>query len=280
MTRLLIAGGLTIDRFTDGRTAPGGSVLHAGLAALAEGERPTFLTVAGDEPDARDGLAKLAELGALHRQRTAATTRYRHEEADGRRVLVYEAAADPIDAASFGDLPASDVLLLAPIADELPTTVVDALRDGVRPRLTMLLIQGWLRRLAIGRAVHPLRLDEVAPGTWASFAASDGIVVSTEDLTEAPGDPFAQAAELRSRVGARPLIVVTLGPQGYLLDDPSAARVVASVPRRVVAGVPSVGAGDTFGAAMAIHLARGESPDAAASAATERVIATLERRVA
>jgi sugar/nucleoside kinase (ribokinase family) len=278
MTGLLIAGGLTIDRFADGRSAPGGSVLHAGLAAREEGERPTFLTVAGDEPHARDGLARLAEIGPLHRQPSAATTSYRHEEEGGRRVLLYEAASGPIDPASFRDLPASDVLLLAPIADELPATAVATLRDAVRPRLTMLLIQGWLRRLEIGRAVHPLRLEELTPGTWSSFAAADALVVSTEDLAEAPGDPFAQARELRSGVGARPLIVLTLGPQGYLLDDPAADRVVASVPRRVVAGVPSVGAGDTFGAAMAIHLARGGAPDEAASAATERVITMLERR--
>ena len=32
MTELLIVGGLTIDRFGDGTSAPGGSVIHAGWA--------------------------------------------------------------------------------------------------------------------------------------------------------------------------------------------------------------------------------------------------------
>ena len=39
-----------------------------------------------------------------------------------------------------------------------------------------------------------------------------------------------------------------------------------------------VGAGDTFGAALAINLARGATPAGAAEAATERVIAVLESR--
>lgn len=278
MPPLLIVGGLTIDRFPDGRSAPGGSVLHAALAAVAEGVPVTMLTVAGDEPEALRGLARLAELGTVRLQPSARTTAYRHTEADGRRVLVYEAASEALSTASLaGDEPA-EVALLAPIADELPTSTLAGLRHALRPRLTVLLIQGWLRRLSVGEPVHPLPLDQVPEATWHAFGEADAIVVSTEDLTESPGDPFAQAAEVRSRAGPRPLLVLTLGQEGYLLDDPAADRVVASVPRRVVDGVPSVGAGDTFGAALALHLARGEPPETAAASATERVIAVLEAR--
>ena len=78
--------------------------------------------------------------------------------------------------------------------------------------------------------------------------------------------------------GPRPIVVVTLGAEGYLLDDPAADRVIASVPRRVVTGVPAVGAGDTFGAALALNLARGADAHAAADLATDRVIAMLEAR--
>jgi sugar/nucleoside kinase (ribokinase family) len=42
--------------------------------------------------------------------------------------------------------------------------------------------------------------------------------------------------------------------------------------------VPMVGAGDTFGAALAIHLARADDPIRAADAATEAVIRMLEAR--
>ncbi|MGH2417639.1 MAG: hypothetical protein ACRDFY_04835, partial [Candidatus Limnocylindria bacterium] len=104
------------------------------------------------------------------------------------------------------------------------------------------------------------------------------IVVSTEDLVESPGDPFGQAAALRRLAGPRTILVLTLGSQGYLLDDPALDRIVASVPRRVVTGVPAVGAGDTFGAALAVHMARGLGAGAAADLATESVIAMLDAR--
>ena len=278
MNELLIVGGLTIDRFTDGSSAPGGSVLHAGLAAVCEGVAPTLLTVAGDEPEAREGLERLASLGTVMHQPAPATTTYRHEEADGRRVLVYQAATEPIDPVLARTLEPPEVALVAPIADELSASAVDALRAALRPRLTVLLIQGWLRRLEIGSPVHPLPLDAVAPELWRTFSAADAIVLSTEDLTETPEDPFAQAAALRARLGPGPVVVLTLGTEGHLLDDPAADRVVATVPRRVVEGVPTVGAGDTFGAAIAIHLGRGEGAAAAAQAATELVIEVFESR--
>jgi sugar/nucleoside kinase (ribokinase family) len=278
MPELLIVGGLTVDRFADGRRAPGGSVLHAGLAAHAEGATITTLTVAGDEPEAREGLDRLARLGRLIHQPSGSTTAFRHEEADGRRVLVYETAGTTVDPAPVDRLEPPDVALLAPIADELPGPVLVRLRERLRPRLTVLLIQGWLRRLEVGAAIRPVALDEVDPALWQAFGRADALVVSTEDLAEAPTDPFAQAARLRARIGPLPLLVVTLGDRGYLLDDPAADRVSASIPRRVVPGVPAVGAGDTFGAALAVALARDADPATASATAAERVIHVLEGR--
>lgn len=278
MPELLIVGGLTIDRFADGARAPGGSVLHAGVAAASESAGVTTLTVAGPEPEAETGLERLAALGRVHHRAAAATTTYRHEEAAGRRVLVYERAGGTLDAEALDGLSTPDVALLAPIADELPVDTLAAVRERLRPRLSVLLIQGWLRRLAPGAAVHPLSLGDVPDGLWRAFGDSDAIVVSTEDLAETPTDPFGQAAQLRARLGPRPLLVVTLGERGYLLDDPAADRVAAMVPRRVVDGVPLVGAGDTFGAALAVHLGRGAAPAAAAESATDRVIAVLDER--
>lgn len=277
MTELLIVGGLTIDRFADGRTSPGGSVIHSGRAAVAEGVRPTILTVAGDEPAARDGIADLRSFADVAVQPAASTTTYRHEEAAGRRILVFEAATEPI-VAPANPVGASDVLLAAPIADELPTSTIAALRERARPRCTVMLLQGWLRRLALGEPIHPLALDDVAPDAWAAWGAADAVVVSTEDLAEAPEDPFAQAAVLRRHLGPGPLVLVTLGAEGYLLDDPTVDRIVAAMPRRVVEDVPMVGAGDMFGAVLAIRLARGDAPGRAADAATDGVIRVLEGR--
>jgi sugar/nucleoside kinase (ribokinase family) len=278
MPSLLIVGGLTVDHFADGTRAPGGSVLHAGLAAAAEGAEITILTVAGDEPEAQHGLDRLATLGSVLRRRAAATTTYAHREVDGLRVLTLEAASEPIDPAVLAGHGPFDVALLAPIADELPPAAVAALRDAARPLRTVFLIQGWLRRLLLREPVRALAIHDVPDELWQAFGSADAVVVSTEDLEADPGDAFTQAAAVRARLGPAPVLVLTLGAEGYLLDDPAADRVVASVPRHVVEGVPAVGAGDTFGAALAIHLARGEDPAAAAVAATERVIAVLESR--
>lgn len=278
MPSLLIVGGLTVDRFADGRRAPGGSVLHAGLAAAAEGAEITMLTVAGDEPEARTGLDRLAELGSVLRHAAPATTTYAHRQVDGARMLTLEAASEAIDTGALGGRGPFDVALLAPIADELPPDAIAAVRDAAMPRRTVFLIQGWLRRLILGEPVRALAIDEVADELWRSFATADAVVVSTEDLEADPGDPFTRAAAVRARLGVGPVLVLTLGAEGYLLDDPAADRVVASMPRHVVEGVPTVGAGDTFGAALAIHLAGGDDPATAAVAATDRVIAVLEAR--
>jgi len=278
MTEALIVGGLTIDRFLDGSVAPGGSVLHSGLAAASERATLTLLTVAGDEPAARDGLGRLASLGELVHQPAASTTGYRHEERDGVRVLVLEARADPISPDGLRGIDRPQVALVAPIADEVPASLVASLVHEVAPRQMVLLIQGWLRRLVVGEEVHPLPLDALSAEEADVASRAHAIVVSTQDLIESPGDPFAQAAELRQRVGPRPIVVVTLGAEGYLLDDPVADRVIASVPRRVVTAVSANGAGDTFGAALALNLARGADSPAAANLATDRVIAMLEAR--
>ena len=278
MTSTLIVGGLTVDRFADGSVAPGGSVLHSGLAAGTAGASLTALTVAGDEPAAAAGLDRLARLGNLVTQRAPATTTYRHHERNGVRVLFFEVRTEPIHRDRLRGLKRPDVALVAPIADEVPASLVTGLRADVAPGRTVLLIQGWLRRLVEGEEVTAMRLDTLDSDQLAALAAADAIVVSTEDLIESPGDPFAQAAEVRRHAGPHPVIVLTLGAQGYLLDDPAIDRVKASVPRRVVSGVPAVGAGDTFGAALAVHLARNVGASAAADLATEAVIAMLEGR--
>jgi hypothetical protein len=278
MPLTLIVGGLTVDRFADGSVAPGGSVLHSGLATVAEGAALATLTVAGDELAARDGLARLTAMGELVHQAAATTTTYRHGERAGVRVMVLEARSDPIAPDGLRRVPHSEVALVAPIADEVPASVVDRLRLEVAPRWTVLLVQGWLRHLVVGEELHPLPLEALSADQVRVMSDADAIVISTEDLTEARGDPFAQAAKLRRRVGPRPILLVTLGPQGYLLDDPARERVLASVPRRVVTGVSTNGAGDMFGAALAVNLARGTDASAAADRASERVIGMLESR--
>lgn len=275
---LLIVGGLTIDHFTDGTSAPGGTVIHAGSAVVRDGLRQATLTAAGDEAEAAVGLTRLESFGPVVRQPAPSTTTYRHGERDGRRVLVFECGTAPIGPESLARAPRPRVALLAPIGDELPAATVDRLRTELAPELTVLLIQGWLRRLVVGQEVEALPLDEVAPELWRVFAEADAVVLSTEDLAGPATDPFIEAADMRRRLGPRPILLLTLGTEGYVLDDPALDRVLASVPRTVVTGVPTVGAGDTFGAALAVHLGRGDDASMAARAASERVISVFESR--
>jgi len=240
--------------------------------------RQATLTAGGDEPEAAVGLARLESFGPVIRQPAPSTTTYRHGERDGRRVLVFESGTAPIGPESLARTPRPRVALLAPIGDELPAATVDRLRAELAPELTVLLIQGWLRRLVPGREVEPLPLDEVSPDLWRVFSEADAVVLSTEDLAGPATDPFIEAADLRRRLGPRPILLLTLGTEGYVLDDPSLDRVLASVPRTVVTGVPTVGAGDTFGAGLAVHLGRGEDASTAARAASERVITVFESR--
>jgi sugar/nucleoside kinase (ribokinase family) len=279
MPSILIAGGLTIDVFADGRRAPGGSVIHAGIAAVADGASVATLTVAGSEPEAAAGRAHLEALGTLLAGPAPATTTFGHGETNGRRVLVLEVAGGQVPAHPEAASGRPDVVLFAPIADELDTQTVRTVCETAEPRIAAFLIQGWLRHLAVGEVVRPLPLAAVGTDLWGTFGAGDLVVVSIEDLAEGVAeDPFAMGATLRSRIGPRPVLVVTLGTEGYLLDDPRADRITAVVPRRVVRGVPTVGAGDTFGVVMALRLAAGATPAAAADSATDAVISLLESR--
>jgi sugar/nucleoside kinase (ribokinase family) len=278
MPSILIVGGLTIDEFADGRRAPGGSVIYAGLAAVAAGADVTTFTVTGPEPEAASGLERLASFGPLVAAAAPATTTYGHAEVEGRRVLALVAAGGRVTVDRGAAPLRPDVVLFAPIADELAPDTVTDICDATRPPVTAFLIQGWLRRLDVGQPVRPAGLDDVAADAWRAFGAGTLVVVSTEDLADGADDPFAQAAALRVRLGPRPILVVTLGPEGYLLDDPRADRITATVPRRVVSGAPTVGAGDTFGVVMALRLAAGADSAAAADAGTDAVIALLESR--
>ena len=59
---LVVVGGLTVDRFSDGSAAPGGAVLHIARALAARGVRVGIVTTAGPEPEALAGLAELRDL--------------------------------------------------------------------------------------------------------------------------------------------------------------------------------------------------------------------------
>ena len=275
---LVVVGGLTIDRFADGTSAAGGSVLHSSRAAVAEGATVGVVTVAGDEPEAAAALDALAVLCTVVLQPARGTVIYRHREADGRRVLILDRIAERLTPATMARAPRTGVAIFAPIAGELPVNAIRAMRDAAMPARSVALIQGWLRRLEEGKPASPLPLSHLGAELRSQLGAMDAVIASTEDLVADADEPLTQLGALREAIGPRPVAVLTLGTYGYLLDDPTLERITASYPRRVITGVPSVGAGDIYGAAMATHLGRGATATDAAAAAADAVIRMLEQR--
>ena len=256
MTRLLIVGGLTIDRFADGTSAPGGSVIHSGRAATAEDAEVTILTVAGDEPEAAIGLTELSELGDLIHQRAPSTVTFGHDEIDGRRVLTYLAGTRPIEPPQ----PHRSARSRAPRSDRRRAAGAGAPRRSGRrategdrhphPGLAAAAC-GSARRSGPWGSTRSRR----RPGVHSASPTRSSCRPRT--LPSRPNDPHVEAAALRERLGPHPVLVLTLGAHGYHLDDPAAGHVVASAPRRIVENVSMLGAGDTFGVALAIQLGRG-----------------------
>jgi sugar/nucleoside kinase (ribokinase family) len=236
---LLVIGGLTVDRFADGSSAPGGSVLHIARAAATRGVSVRVMTVAGSEPEARAAFDELSGLTAsVNRADTTATFIHR-ESPDGRRLRL-ERAGGPIRIADL-DPGEARAILVAPIADEVATDDIARL-DAASTRGAIL--QGFLRSFAPDGEVQPLRLSALAPDLVAVLGQLDLLVASCEDLLAEATQPSDQLVALRRRFGERPELVVTDGVRGAWNE-----REHLPAPWRVD-GVPSVGAGDIFAAFM------------------------------
>ncbi|HEX2141997.1 MAG TPA: PfkB family carbohydrate kinase [Candidatus Limnocylindria bacterium] len=269
---LLVVGGLTIDRFPDGSIAPGGSVLHAARAMWLDGRRVAVVTVAGDEPEARHGLDELRRLGELHLQPAEATIGFGHGEEGGGRRLRLLATGDRVRLPELDEPPAA--VLYAPVVDELDPAALDAVPAAARRGA---ILQGWLRRVAPGEAVHGRPLRDLPADLLARLGEMDLLVASSEDLAAEAATPAAQLDALRQVVGPRPITALTAGTEGVFLDVPG--EPISRVrPSRVIVGVSAVGAGDAFAAAMLAALARGVRPLPAAADAGALVAEHLAER--
>jgi sugar/nucleoside kinase (ribokinase family) len=271
---LLVVGGLSIDRFPDGSTAPGGSVLHAARAVAATGGRVATIALAGTEPEAQEALAELADLGPCLVRRTRATIRFAIDDRDSRRRLVLEAAGGRLEVAAeeIGRSGAAAVLM-APIAGELDAA---ALRAAAGPPVRVAALQGWLRVLNPGVEVSPLELRALAGDLVAELSQFKALVGSVEDLDAAGSSSDTQLDALRDRVGPGPALIITDGANGARLDLPAAGRLDVPAPRRFD-GARTVGAGDAFAALLAVALAKGVELTAAARAAAAGVVELLSR---
>jgi sugar/nucleoside kinase (ribokinase family) len=264
---LLVVGGLSIDRFPDGATVPGGSVLHAARAVVAARGRVATIAVVGGEPDAQAGVAELARLGPSRPHRGGATIRFAIDERGAHRSLTLEAAGAPLDLEAdeisrFG----ASAVLLAPIAGEIDAAGARAARGAP---IKVASLQGWLRTLAPGQVVAALPVASMSSDLASELASFDLLMASTDDLVADAPSPDAQLDALRKRFGSRPTLFVTDGARGAYVDQTEKGRVL--IAGHGVVSANTVGAGDAFAGLMAMQLGRGVDPVAAATDAAARV---------
>src|SRR5436190_20293130 len=248
---LLVAGALTIDRFEDGSTAPGGSVLRAARAAARARLSVAFLTAAGSEPEAQAGLRELATIGELHVESVHETLFFGHAEVDGRRRLSMEGHVRLRPDARRLERLRPRALLLAPVAGELDATTLAAIDEVVEARVRVAALQGWLRRRAAGSLVLPLSLDDLPQTVRAVLRNCDTVVLSHEDLGRPEAEPTAAAAIDVRRAIPGPGVVVTWGGTGYVRADPADPEPFVVRRRDAVVGVGTTGAGDAYAAIVA-----------------------------
>lgn len=271
---LLVIGGVSIDRYPDGSTFAGGTVLHATRAARDDGWAVASIVLAGPEPEAAGALAELHDAGLCRLHDTEQSARFRIDERGARRWLVLEARTGllQLDATAVGTFGAQAVLF-GPIAGEIEVAslVVDP------PTVRVAALQGWLRELRVGQAVRARSLSHLPPALVTALGGFDALIVSTEDLGTRLAEPLVALAALRRTFGPRPLLVVTAGEAGAWLDVHASARLHVDPPR-VIRGVSTVGAGDAFAGLLTAGLGRRINPEVAAERAALGVADLLAAR--
>jgi len=243
--RLLAVGHVTGDVTPDGERL-GGAVVYAARAAARLGWRAAIATSAGEdfeEAPELDGIRCFVNRGP-------ATTRFRNryspEGGREQELLARAAAVDPAVVQESWRSP--EVLLLAPVADELRTGTARAFRAG----LVGAAGQGWLRSIGPdGRRVVPREWEEPDQ----DLAGVSILFLSIEDVA---GD----VSRARARLDQVPLVVLTLGPRGVELHDREGTRAIEAHPRPEV---DPTGAGDVFAAAFLVRYHETRDPVEAAS---------------
>jgi sugar/nucleoside kinase (ribokinase family) len=278
---LLLVGGMTVDRMPDGSVVAGGSVLHAAPAAAANDGRVAAVTLAGPEPEVEAGLRRLR--GILRHVEVRSAERsigFEHGDHGGRRALRFLGSSGTH--IRLDEVPDAAAILYAPVADELDAA---GLAGAGGRAMRAAILQGWLRRLVPGELVSGRPLAELDPGLVAALPRMDLLMASREDLLAEGDRPDRQLDALRSALGPRPVLVLTDAAAGAWIDRAEAGtsqRWHLPVPR-LVEGVPTVGAGDLFAAALTLRWPRDRTAERdritlAAQDAMGTVAEELERR--
>jgi sugar/nucleoside kinase (ribokinase family) len=106
----------------------------------------------------------------------------------------------------------------------------------------------------VGDEVELIAPSDLPDDLVEALASLEVLVASREDLAAAADVPQQQIQMLRRRVGPRPVLIVTDGPEGIWIDWAHRQPEHLAVPWRVD-DVPTVGAGDAFAALYVARLA-------------------------
>lgn len=266
---LLIVGGLTIDDVDGQVQAAGGAARYATEGAVAADLEVALLTVSGDEPVALAGIERLTARADVLRQPASASIHFEHHGSGDPRRLRLLARGCQILLRDPERVPDARAILFAPVAEEVPASVLDAIRAPFRAAG----MQGWLRATDADGWVVIKPLAELETRLADALRGLDLLVASLQDLGADDGP--AALADLRAWAGGRAELVVTSGTDGAWLDDGTSAPV--RVPAAAVTGRHTIGAGDAFAAVLAVRRGAGidlRTAAAEATAATARYLAT------
>jgi hypothetical protein len=248
---LLVVGGLTIDRFPDGSSGPGGSVLHVARPAADRGLRLGVVTAGGPEPEARLGVDELRRLAAwVECDEGATTTTFRHRESVAGRRLRLERTGGAVHlGADARERLLIHAVLFATVANEVAPA---GLATWDEPWARGAILQGWLRSADEGD-VRQVPLAELHPELVENLRRFDLLVASREDMLAEAAEPHGQLRSMRHTFGRGPTLIVTDGLDGIWMSAEQSPFMAEPqhlpVPRRVE-GVSTVGSGDVFAAFM------------------------------
>jgi 1D-myo-inositol 3-kinase len=246
----LALGNPTLDVQAGGSYVLGGSVVYSALQAARLGLSAGIVGRANPAQLAPYWQSYAGEV-ELDLQPAESTTMFRNVSAGDFREQWLEGWAGPIQ--DHEDLPGSDILHIAPVAQEI---TLEKLVGECRSRFVLLTPQGLVRKWdGIGA-----RIELVPRGFPAAVSSIVDVVVVSE--TEAPYVSDLLAAVPRH--GG--LGVVTRGRRGCQVLTRDGSREYTAEPVSVL--VDSTGAGDCFAATLTIEMFRGRPVPEAVQLAT------------
>ena len=246
---LLIIGHVTRD-YIRGDTRLGGSASFAARVAATLGLRTALVTAAPADFDLMEPLRNLPNL-SIHTVPTPDVTTFELDYSGPRRRVILR---NRTRAMLASDVPEAwrgiPMAYVANVAGECDRALI----EGLKSKLICAELQGWLRKPGATGAVEPMVAPEITTPPQGLRAA----VFSEEDHP----DSEALAAHL-AHSGLT--VALTRSSRGATIRQGAGRWDVPATPAREV---DPTGAGDVFGIALTVALARGASaPEAARAAA-------------